>query len=126
MFQVIYEHQQPWPKEGVLNLEPPKLIGKIQVSPDSARRRVNGYLAMYIAMEFHGGNPALIWGEQPVWRVPVYLGIPELQEPIQLGTVDVDATSREIIPLTTEQIHKMRVQAHDIVTRFTPTPTEPI
>lgn len=120
MFQVVYEYSEPWPQEGVLCIDPTPIVGAIKVAPESARRRANSYLSMDVAMEFQPGEPVLLWGERPVWRMPVHLHLPGLGQVTTLGFIEVDAMTRAVIPLSQEQINKMRARAHDIVTRLTP------
>jgi len=123
MFQVVYEYAESWPLEGTLCIDPPLISGEIKVSPDSARRRANSYLSMDVAMEFQPGEPMLIWGERPVWRMPVHLHLPSLGQVTTLGFIDIDAMTRAVLVLSEEQIHKMRTRAHAIATRLTPAAT---
>ncbi len=120
MFQVVYEYAEPWPQEGALKVGAPPISGEIKVSPESARRRANSYLSMDVAMEFQPGEPVLLWGEEPVWRIPVHLHLPSLGQVTTLGFIEVDAMTRAVIILSEEQINKMRARAHAIATRLTP------
>jgi hypothetical protein len=112
MFQVLHECHEPWPAEGVLNVKTPALEGKLQVSPDSARRRANGYLARYMAL-------AMEAGERPRWRMPVYLYLRGFGQVARLGEIEVDAMTREVIQLATEQIIEMQDRAGTIASRLT-------
>jgi hypothetical protein len=95
------------------------LAGEIKVSPTVARRRAAGFLAGHITMMVLAGEPMLVWSEQPVWRVPACLHLPELGEVSTVGCIDVDALTGEIILLFPDQITAMQRRADDIAARFT-------
>jgi hypothetical protein len=96
MFRVVYEYQKAWPKEGPLRVEA-QFTGEITVSPTVARRRAAGFLAGHVTMMVLAGEPALVLGEQPVWRVPACLHLPGLGEVSTVGSINVDALTGEII-----------------------------
>jgi hypothetical protein len=123
MFQVVYEYQKPWPKDGPLRVEA-QFSGEITVSPAVARRRAAGFLGGHVTMMVLAGEPTLVLGEQPVWRVPACLHLPGLGEVTTVGTVDVDALTGKVIPPSPDQISTMQRRANDIATRFT-SPTTP-
>jgi hypothetical protein len=118
MFQVIYEYQKTWPTEGPLRVEA-QFQGEITVSPTTAQRRVSGFLAGHITMMLLAGEPALVWGQRPLWRVPACLHLPGLGQVSTIGFIDVDALTGEIVSLSPEQIAAMQRRANDIATRFT-------
>lgn len=95
---------------------------KIQVSPDSARRRANGYLARYVGLAMEAGEPALLWGPKLVWRMPVYLTLSGWGQVAKLGEIDVDAPTREVLSFSHTQIKEMQDRADAIATRLTSTP----
>lgn len=96
--------------------------GEVQVSPDSARRRANGYLARYVALAIEASDPVLVWGQKPVWRMAVYLTLRGWGQVAKLGEIDVNALTREVLPLSNPQITEMQDRADAIATRLTPTP----
>ena len=122
MFQVIYEQATTWPESGGFTVKTPPLEVEIQVSPDSARRRANGYLARYVGLAMEAGEPALMWGQKPVWRMPIYLTLRGWGQVAKLGELDVDALTREVFPFSHTQIKEMQDRADAIATRLTPTP----
>lgn len=124
MIQVLYEYANTWPQTGVLKLEVPEIVGEIQIPPAMASRRAKGYLTCEVGMAFRPDNPVLVWGEQPVWRMFIYLHLRGFGPTATLGTIDVDARSGEVIPLTTEQIITMQDRADELATRLAP-PTDP-
>lgn len=120
MVSILYEYKTVWPDDGPVQVQAPSLEGNVHVSPDSARRRANRYLSLEVAMEFQPGEPMLVWRDHLIWRMPVTLHLPALGELATVGTIEVDAVSREVIPLSENQIHTMRVRAHELVAHFTP------
>ena len=124
MFQVIYEYTETWPEKGALTLEVPPIIGKIQVSPDLAKRRAKGYLTCEVGMAFRPGEPMFVWGERPLWRMPIHLHLRGYGQVATFGLIAVDATTREVIPLPVEQIMMIQDRADELATRLT-SPTEP-
>jgi hypothetical protein len=98
MFHVIYEQATTWPESGGFTVKTPPLEVEIQVSPASARRRANGYLARYIGLAMEAGDPALVWGQKPVWRMPVYLILRGWGQVAKLGELDVDAIAARLTP----------------------------
>lgn len=109
-----------WPPEGTLQLDVPGVTGEISVSPDLARRRAKGYLSREVAMAFRPGEPVLVWGSQPVWRMTIHLFLRGYGQVAELGAVEVDAISGEVIPLAPAQISAMQGQADAIALRLTP------
>jgi hypothetical protein len=123
MFQVLYELTDSWPAEGICKVRAPGIEGEIAVSPDSARRRANGYLARYVALAMEAGEPVLHWGKRPVWRMPIYLALREWGQVAKLGEIAVDAMTRDVLQLSKEQIEEMQNRANAIAARLTPTAT---
>lgn len=80
---------------------------EVQVSPDAARRRANGYLARYVGLAMEAGDPALVWGHKPIWRMPIYLTLRGWGQVAKLGELDVDALTREVLPFSHTQIKEM-------------------
>ena len=124
MFSILQEYTSAWPMEGAVQVQAPPIEGKVQVTPDAARRRANSYLSLEVAMEFQPGEPVLVWRDRPVWRMPIHLHLRPLGELATLGTIEVDAMTRTVIPLSEKQIQQLRARAHELVAHLTPT-TEP-
>lgn len=117
MFQVAYDYPQPWPKEGALLVDV-QFTGEIAVSPTTARRRAAGFLAGHVTMMVRAGKPVLVFGERLRWRVPACLHLPGLGRVTEIGTVDVDALTGDIIPPSSSQIAYMQRRAHEIATHL--------
>lgn len=69
----------------------------INVSPQAARRRVTGWVASEVGNMLMGERPQLVVGKLTVWRVPIVLGSSTLGVLGEVGTVDVDAETGEIL-----------------------------
>ena len=126
MFQIVYEYAEPWPQQGIVQIQPPATAMQIAVSPDSARRKVNGYLTMHVSMSLLAGKPILMMNQQPIWRVPLELRLQDLGHVAMLGTIEVDAQTRELTPLTAQQIRTIQDQANELIIRLTPEATAPV
>lgn len=123
MFQIVYEYADPWPSQGVLQLQPPSPCLDIAVPPDSARRKVNGYLAMHVSMSLLAGKPVLVLNHRPVWRIPLEMQLDNSGHVATFGIIEVDAQTREIIPLTLKQIRTIQDQVNELLVRLTPKAT---
>ncbi len=119
---IAYNYQETWPENESLMIEG-HFTQKITVPPILARRRANGFLAGHVMLMVSGGEPTLILSEHPVWRVPAVLNVPKLGEVNTLGSVDIDAQTGEVIPLSSEQINRMQELAHAIAAYFTSSTT---
>lgn len=97
------------------------LQGEIQIAPDSARRRANGYLARYVALAMEASDPVLVQGQRPVWRMAVYLTLRGWGQVAKLGEIDVNALTSEVLPLSHTQITEMQNRADAIAVRLTST-----
>jgi hypothetical protein len=117
MFQIAYEYQEPWPKEGVLRLEA-RFDGEIKVSPTVARHRASGFLAGHVTMMVLAGEPILVLNDPPVWRIPACLHLPDWGEVATIGVLDVDALTGEVIPPSSKQITMMQHRANDLAARL--------
>lgn len=121
MFQVIYEYLEPWPDTGSMRIEPPQMTVDIPISPDSVRRRANGYLTTYVSITLHATNPTLVLNDQgQVWHMSMDMRLPDFGYISTLNFIDVDAQTRNILPLTEEQIRQIQDKANAIIARLTP------
>jgi hypothetical protein len=117
MFQVIYEYKQPWPEEGTLRVEA-QFSSEIKVSPTLARRRANGFLGTEVTMMVLAGQPVLVVGDRPIWRIPACLHLPGLGEVATIGSVDVDALTGQVIKPADDQITAIRDRANALAARL--------
>jgi hypothetical protein len=83
------------------------------ILPYQAKIRVNGYLSKYVAF-FAGaeGRPQWIAGNPPLWRVVTVLRLREQGTVCELGVIDVNAQTGEVMSLPTEQLQTMQRRAH--------------
>lgn len=90
------------------------------ILPYRARIVVNSHLGNTFTM-FAGsaGRPELIEGEPDRWRVQATFKLPSHKEKTYLGTVDVDAVTGEVIPLTDTELAEMTRLAQDAAERPT-------
>ncbi|MDM8519189.1 hypothetical protein QUF64_04020 [Anaerolineales bacterium HSG6] len=122
MFEVVYDYPKSWLNEQSLHIAG-QFAEEIPIAPAIARRKANGFFAGYITMMVIAGQPKLVLGKTPVWRVSANLSLPNLGVVATLGTVDVSAKTGKLYPLSEEQIQRMQELAHVIATHFTSTST---
>jgi hypothetical protein len=124
MLQILYEHPMEWIDDGPRTLKATvDLEAILSVSPDSARRRANGYLGHHVAMSIQAGDPVLVWGKRLVWRMQMHLSLRGFGRIATVGTVDVDAQTRDIIPLSVDEIISLQERANAIAIRLSPATT---
>ena len=71
---------------------------KLNVTQESARRKVNVFVLSEIGTGLGGDTPMLIIAEERLcWRVPVSLALPNTGPLGQVGQIDVDAQTGEIL-----------------------------
>jgi hypothetical protein len=122
--EIVYELTKGWPKQGALQVTVPSMTVNIPISPDKARRRANGYLGMHVGVLLGTSEPRLLMGDRPLWKLSVNLHLPSIGYVGQVGTIQVDATTGDVIPLADSTIQQYQDRAHDLVIRFAPA-TEP-
>jgi hypothetical protein len=113
MVRVIYEQPGEWPDDGPLVVQA-QFNGEIPVSPGMACRRASGYLAREVALFLTAGEPTLVLGEPPCWRIPAVLRLRGVGELAAVGVIDVDARTSQVIPLTDKTLQAMRTRANKI------------
>ncbi|MCZ7668075.1 MAG: hypothetical protein M5U34_13220 [Chloroflexi bacterium] len=117
MFQVMHDYQQKWSQNNPLRVKG-EFVQDIATPPTVAQHTANGYLAQYVTMMVMAGTPTLFLSQPPVWRVPAILSLPGLGDVSAIGTVDVDANTGEVIPLTESQLSRMQEIAHALAAHF--------
>ncbi|MBN1876596.1 MAG: hypothetical protein JXA33_20390 [Anaerolineae bacterium] len=71
---------------------------KLNVTQASARRKVNVFVLSEIGTGLGGGDPTLaVDKERLCWRVPIILALPTVGNLGQVGEIDVDAQTGEIL-----------------------------
>lgn len=85
------------------------------ILPFLAKVRVNGYLSNSVAFFASAkGQPVFVDGNPPVWRVNTVLQLLEQGKVVDLGIVDVDARTGDIIPLAEQQIQNLQRCTEDV------------
>ncbi len=83
------------------------LVTTLQFGPDDARRQVNRQVVPELGTGLIARDPELvITGEHVIWRVPLVLSLPGLGDLGQIGAVDVDAHTCDLLlsPATRQRI----------------------
>lgn len=78
------------------------LTAQVNITDFTAQRRVSKLLLDNVGNLLYGERPSLVMGRRLLWRVPVWLALPTTGPLGQVGTLDVDAQTGEI--LFTQQI----------------------
>jgi hypothetical protein len=84
------------PPEAQIKIEL-SVTAQVQVTHITAQRAVSRFLLDQVGNLLYGEPPSLVVGDRLLWRVPVWLGSPTRGALGQLGVVDVDAQSGEIL-----------------------------
>jgi hypothetical protein len=70
----------------------------VNVSAQAARRRINRLLLEEVGTGLGSKEPVLVVEQNKVlWRVPVILALPRLGRLGQVGTLDIDAQTGEVL-----------------------------
>jgi len=69
----------------------------MNITPVVARRKVNVLMLEKVGNLLHGGPPALLLTDRIYWRTPVILSTPSQGKIGQVGHIDVDAETGEMI-----------------------------
>ncbi len=74
-----------------------RLSATVNVTEFSARQKVTGFVADVISTNMHGGEPRLVVGERICWRVPVILSMPPTGDRGEVGAIDVDIETGQLM-----------------------------
>ena len=69
----------------------------MNITPVVARRKINVLMLEKVGNLLHGGSPALFMTDKIYWRTPVILSTPSQGRIGQVGHVDVDVETGEMI-----------------------------
>jgi hypothetical protein len=94
----------------------------IDIDALTAQRKVTAWLISEVGNLLIGDTPSLVIGQRTVWRVPALLTSPTRSVIGQVGTVDVDAGSGEL--LTDPQLTQDLLTQARQLTRSTSSPAE--
>jgi len=92
-------------------------MAELNVSAFMARQKVTGYVLDRVSDHMVGDEPSLVVdGERFLWRVPVYLAVLPQGRLGQVGTIDVDAQTGQLL-VTNRLIEEMQHNARELVKR---------
>ena len=92
MTVVVHE----FPRQGRLEVDV-KVTVDVNVSAFSARQKVNTFVHNEISYMMHAGNPTLILADRVLWRVPVLLSQTSRGDIGQVGQIDVDVETGQML-----------------------------
>jgi hypothetical protein len=92
----------------------------VHVTATMARRRLSRLVISEIGNLLYGGEPSLVISERICWRVPVLLAYPGTGPVGQVGALDIDVETGEIL-VTPEQLTEIADYAHYLAQRTPPT-----
>ena len=84
------------PETGLVRLKLDRIF-TINISATEARRRVSNWLAWEVTMTLMGQEPSLVISEPVVWRVPVVFTAAHVGVVGDVGEIDVNVESGEVI-----------------------------
>lgn len=73
------------------------VTARVHVTHISAQRAVSRFLLDQVGNLLYGEQPTFVVGERVLWRVPVWIGTPSRGALGQVGSIDVDAQTGEIL-----------------------------
>jgi hypothetical protein len=111
------------PKTGQLTIDI-RLSATVNVTAFSARQKVTGFMADEIGTNMHGGEPSLAVGERICWRVPVILSMPPTGDRGQVGTIDVDVETGQLL-VNRSLIEEIKHRAEHLATHAS-SPARPL
>lgn len=78
----------------------------VEIDPQTAQRHVTRWVASEVGNLLMGGTPQLVISQRAVWRVPIVLGSSQKGFLGEVGVVDVDATTGELL-LSAELVEEL-------------------
>ncbi|HKZ86875.1 MAG TPA: hypothetical protein VJ793_24885 [Anaerolineae bacterium] len=87
-----------------------RVSADLHITATTARRRVSRMVISEIGNLLHGGEPSLVMGERIRWRVPIILAYPDIGPVGQVGALDVDVETGEVLA-SPEQLDEIRAYA---------------
>lgn len=96
----------------------------VQVTAAAARRKASRFVLDHISYLMGGTQPSLIKTDHLVWRVPIVLTYPDRGVVGEVGFIDVDAETGELL-LTEETVEEITRNAHTLSANSSPDTTSP-
>ena len=85
------------------------------VLAEYARRQADSYLGAEVSLFYSATDGVFIPLAHPIWQFAIQVRLPRLGVLGIMGTLDVDAQSGEVTPLTHKQIKRIRERADALV-----------
>jgi hypothetical protein len=73
------------------------VTAQVNVTAQTAQRQVTKLLLDQVGNLLYGERPNLVAGERLLWRVPIWLALPTTGPLGQVGSLDVDTETGEIL-----------------------------
>ncbi|WP_374689230.1 hypothetical protein [Promineifilum sp.] len=89
------------------------------ITAQSAQRKVSKLLLDHVGNLLYGEAPNLVAGARLLWRVPVWLSSPARGPVGQVGVLDVDAQTGEVL-YSPESLKTIEDQAHVLAQHSAP------
>jgi hypothetical protein len=93
------------------------VTAQLNITDFTAQRKVSKLLLDDVGNLLYGERPSLVVGPRLLWRVPVWLALPTTGPLGQVGTLDVDAETGEL--LYTQQMLEEIAERGDALARRT-------
>ena len=97
------------------------LSATVNVTAFSARQKVTGFVADEISTNMHAGEPRLVVSERIIWRVPVILSLPPSGDRGEVGTIDVDVETGQLV-VTRSLVEEIKRRA-EYLAEHSPSPS---
>jgi hypothetical protein len=98
------------------------ITSKINITAIVAQRKVSKLVLDSVSNLLYGEKPTLVAGERLLWRVPVFFALPTTGLLGQVGTIDVDVQSGEIL-YSQQILDELARHAHELAQRSASTST---
>lgn len=98
------------------------LTAQVNVTDFTAQRKVSKLLLDEVGNLLYGERPSLVAGRRLLWRVPVWLALPTTGPLGQVGTLDVDAQTGEIL-FTQSQLDDIAASGNALAEKATQSQT---
>ena len=105
------------PKNGEFSLNIQRTLN-IQIAGDEAQKAVARYITLNLSSQFSAHSPVLFVADHAYWRVPIHLTFPSQGDVGEVGSIDVDIESGELV-ITDKILEGIKSRADYLAERFT-------